>query len=143
MTRPIGKFIAVLVLATLTTPSLIKPGVFGQTRDVALLTQPEGDVRVRRGRRGRAQRIREDVLLSVSDLVKVVGDGSTAVIYQAYVPITRLGSNDQFLVMRRMPFAREDVLTRERFNDFKLIYLTAHQNRNKPSPATMGGPEDA
>lgn len=142
MTTLSGKSIALLILTTLTSPLLIEPIVFGQTRDVALITQPEGDVRVQRGHRRRAQGIKEDELLNVGDRIEVNGEG-TAVIYQAYVPITRLSTNGRFLVMRRMPPPPEDALTPKLFNTFKSNYLSARQNRNNPSPATMGGPEDA
>jgi hypothetical protein len=143
MTKPNGKSIGLLILTILTSPWLIEPVAFGQTRDIALITQPEGDVRVKRGRR-RAQRIREDELLNIGDGIKINGEG-TAVIYQAYVPITRLSTNGQFLVMRRVPPppVPEDALTPKQFTTLKSNYLSARLNRNKPSPAIMGGPEDA
>jgi hypothetical protein len=140
MKRPISKTIVVLALAILTTAELMTRVVLGQTKAVALLTQPEGDVRVRKYRRPHEQRIREDMLLNLGDGINVNGNG-TAVVYQAYAPVTRLNANGRFIVRRRTPPPVENALTPAEFTSLKLNYLSARQNRNKPSPATMGGPE--
>jgi hypothetical protein len=108
--------------------------------EVALLTQPEGNVLVKRGRH--ARKVKEDMLLDVGDVVNVNGSG-TVVIYQAYTPVTRLGANQQFNVVRRFPPPPERALTSEEFTWFKVHYIAARRNRKNPSPATMGGTEDA
>jgi hypothetical protein len=120
-------------------PSL-GPVASAQTK-VALLTQPEGNVLLKRGKDSR--RVTEDTLLNVGDVVSVNGNG-TAVIYQAYVPVTRLGANEQFKVVRRSPPPPARALRSEEFTWFKVhYYTTARRNRRNPSPATMGGADDA
>ena len=108
--------------------------------EVALLTQPEGNVRVKRGQR--TLTATDGMLLDVGDVVRIQGDGA-AVIYQAYVPVTRLKANQSFNVTHRSPPPPERTLTTEEFTSFKVQYIAAKQNRRKPSPVTMGGPESA
>lgn len=135
-------FVAFVVTLTL-AGSLMHPAVIrissAQTA-VALLFKPEGDVRVQRGRR--TYRVREDMLLNVGDVVRV-NSNSTAVIYQAYAPVKRLRANERFDVVRRSPPPPERALSSEEFTWFKVHYTAARRNRRNPSPATMGGPEDA
>lgn len=134
-----GTLIVVLISAILVIPPGVIQTTMAQT-EVALLTQPEGNVRVKRGKRG--QSAKEDMLLDVGDVVSV-DDKGTAVIYQAYVPVTRLGANQRFKVKRQSPPPPQSALTSEEFNWFKVHYLAARQNRRNASPVTMGGPENA
>ena len=92
MSQIIGRLIMLLMLAILVTPGLMTQIVLGQTRSVALLTQPEGDVRIHKKGRRDAPKIRDDVLLDVGDEIRVSEDG-TGVVYQAYVPVTRNAEN--------------------------------------------------
>lgn len=108
--------------------------------EVAILTQPEGNVRVRREQR--TLTATDGMLLDVGDVVRIEGDG-TAVIFQAYVPITRLRANQSFDVTRRSPPPPERSLTTEEFTSFKVQYIAAKRNRGNPSPVSMGGSEDA
>lgn len=108
--------------------------------EVALLTQPEGTVRVKRGQR--TLTATDGMLLEVGDVVRVQGDGA-AVIYQAYVSVTRLAANQNFNVTRRLPPPPERTLTTAEFTSFKVQYAVANRNRSNRSPVTMGGPENA
>jgi hypothetical protein len=130
-----------LTLAVLTMPPVVTRVASAQT-EVALLDQPEGDVWLKRGRR-RPQRVRAEMLLNVGDVVSVNGNG-TVVIYQAYVPVTRLGANERFKVVRRTPPPLPRGLRSDEFTSLVVIYYrTSRSNRQKPSPVTMGGSEDA
>jgi hypothetical protein len=139
------KIFVAFVVTLILTGSLLHPAVIrvgsAQT-EVALLIDPEGDVRVQRGRRTHS--VREDMLLNVGDVVTVNGNG-TGVIYQAYVPVKRLRANERFNVVRRSPPPPppERALTSEEFTWFKVHYTAARRNRRNPSPVTLGGPEDA
>jgi|SRR6185369_15192129 len=115
--------------------------VSAQTTDVAMLSQPEGDVELRRHRRKRV--LRDDVLLNQDDVIRVFGNG-TAVIFQPYVTVTRLGSNNrQFVVVKHTPPSPKNALTPAEFARLKSNYLAAQQNRKNLSPVVMGGTEDA
>lgn len=137
------KIFVTLVVAFISAVLVIPPAVpriASAQAEVALLIYPEGNVRVKRGRR--EKRITEDMSLNVGDVVSVNGNG-TVVIYQAYAPVTRLKANEQFKVERRSPPPPERALTSEEFTWFRVHYVAARRNRRSPSPATMGGPEDA
>lgn len=139
MKKLLVTLVIALTLAIMALPLVGTRPVSAQT-GVALLTQPDGNVRLKRGRR--TLMISEDMLLNVGDVVSVGGNG-TAVIYQAYAPVTRLGVNQQFKVTRLSPPPPERALTTEEFTWFKVHYVAARRKRTSPSPATMGGPEDA
>jgi hypothetical protein len=126
------------ILAGSVTPYAVTRVTSAQA-EVALLMQLEGDVRVQRGRR--TQRAGQDMLLNVGDVVSVNGTG-TVVIYQAYVPVTRLGPNQRFKVERRSPPPSAGALTSEEFTWLRGQYVAARRNRRNPSPRTMGRPED-
>lgn len=138
------KILVVIVVALMSAgsviPSTIMQVASAQT-GVALLADPEGDVRVTRGRHTERVKEKEHRLLNVGDVVSVNGAG-TVVIYQAYVPVTRLRSKQQYKVERRSPPPPERGLNTEEFTRFKVLYVSARRNRRNPSPATMGGPED-
>lgn len=108
---------------------------------LALLTQPEGNVQLKRGRN--TQPVKEDTLLNVGDAVTVNGKG-TAVIYQAYLPVKRLRANERFDVVLRKPPPPPPArsLTPEEFAWHKTHYIAAMQNRKNPSPAVQGGTGD-
>lgn len=139
MRRILVTLVAALAAASLVPPAFA-PAASAQG-GMALLTQPEGDVRLKRGRVSR--RVTQDTLLNAGDEISVNGYG-TAVIYQAYVPVTRLRANERFKVVRRSPPPPQSAIRPEEFTWFKVhYYTTARRNRRKPSPATMGGADDA
>ena len=105
----------------------------------ALLTQPQGRIKLIRGNRSHA--IQDDQLLNVGDVVVVTGEGG-AVIYQAYAPVKRLARNDRQEIRALSPPPGENALSLEDFVSFKKNYQQARQNRNKPSPTQMGGADD-
>lgn len=164
MNKFLVAIVAALLLASLLTPVSVmhaqarRPKRVGKARKpkawkpaaarpipaqaaVALLTQPEGNVQLKRGRD--TQPIKGDVLLSVGDVVSVNGEG-TAVVYQAYLPVKRLGTNERFEVKLRTPPPPPPArsLSPEEFAWFKAHYIAARQNRKNPSPRTQGGAED-
>ena len=84
--------------------------VWAQGREIAVLTQPEGEVSVRK--RGRTTRIRETILLDAGDKVVTKANGG-GVIYQAYAPVIRMsGVGDP--VQRALGHMAGDAVIRRR-----------------------------
>jgi hypothetical protein len=108
--------------------------------EIALLTQPKGTVKLNRARH--TGNVTDDSLLNAGDVLTMGGNGE-AVIYQAYLPVKRLGKNESFTVEILSPPPQGSALTLEEFGSFKRNYLAAHRNRGRPSPTTQGGSEDA
>jgi hypothetical protein len=108
--------------------------------EIALLTQPKGTIRLSRA--NHTGPLAGDSLLNAGDVVTLGGNGE-AVIYQAYLPVKRLGANQNFRIQILSPPPQGSALTLEEFGSFKRNYLAAHRNRAKPSPTTQGGSEDA
>jgi hypothetical protein len=141
MKKIIGRLIVGLALPGLFAPAAVKQVASAQKKEAAVLTQPEGDVRVQRRRS--TLTIKEDTLLNMNDTVRVYGDG-TAVIYQPYTHVVRLSKKrPQFTVVPHFPPVPRGAVTPELFTALKQNQIAAQRNRSKPSPATMGGPEDA
>jgi hypothetical protein len=144
MNKTSAKRIVLAFLISMTLQSLPAPAVYegaakAQT-EVALITQLEGNVQLRRG--GETRAIRQTMLLNVGDVVKA-GDGGRAVIYQAYAPVTRLRPSQSQTIAQLSPPPPQGSIKPEEFARLKRLHLNAKQRREVPSPATMGGQEDA
>lgn len=108
--------------------------------DVAIITQLGGSVQLRRG--GNTLPIRQTTLLNAGDVVRA-GDDGRAVIYQAYAIVTRIRAGQSRTISRLSPPAPRNAVKPEEFARLKRHYLNAKQRRAEPSPATMGGPDEA
>jgi len=144
MKSPSIKRVGIALAALLTFQCLFAPDrtrriAVAQT-DVAMITQLGGSVQLRRG--GKTRPIRQTTLLNAGDVVRA-GDDGRAVIYQAYAPVTRIGAGQSRTISRLSPPAPRNALKPEEFARLKRHYLNAKQRRAEPSPATMGGPDEA
>jgi hypothetical protein len=129
----------VLLFTVFFNPSQNGYSIKAQT-ELALLTQTNGKITVKRG--SRTLRVRESTLLNARDLVTIEGDGA-AVIYQAYALTDRLGRNDSRTIRVLAPPPPPNGLELDQFLILKRNYLNAKNRRRVPSPRTMGGPEDS
>lgn len=136
-TLSILSLVSMLLSSTLWSRPIVAPP---PNAEIALLTQPKGNVKLLRANHTGA--VTDDSLLNAGDVVTMGGNGE-AVIYQAYLPVKRLVANQNFTVQILSPPPQGSALTLEEFGSFKRNYLAAHKNRGKASPTTQGGSEDA
>ncbi len=130
-------FITISILMLMSFSPAV-PRVLAQNES-ALLTQPQGRIRLIRGKKSHA--IQEDELLNIGDVVVVRGEGG-GVIYQAYAPVKRLARDGRHKIQALSPPPGENALSLEDFVSFKRNYQLARQNRNTASPTQMGGADD-
>ena len=100
---------------------------------VAVITQPKGEVTIRRG--GEEARCPSTCFLLPGDEVRTGADGS-AVLSQVYRPIERLIDNQLRLIRTWPPTSDADVVTAEIFDSLRRYYVGAWESATRP-PQTL------
>lgn len=136
-----------MLLTTLALQCLLMPVVDERAAaagapqtEVAFVTQLKGSVQLRRG--NDTHPIRQSMFLNVNDIIKT-GEGGEAVVFQTYAPVTRLRPNQSYTVAQLSPPPPEGSVKPEDFVRLKRLHLNARQRKDIPSPAMMGGRDDA
>lgn len=143
MNKASAKRIGIALLTLITVQGLPAPAghqrAVGAQTEVAMVTQLEGRVQLRRGKD--TSTIKQPMLLNVGDVIRV-GNGGGAVIFQAYAPVTRLRPGQSQTIAQLSPPPPQNSIRPEAFARLKRLHLNAKQRKSDPSPATMGGPDD-